>query len=797
MPETIQGWLIDVDYITKNERAVIRLWCKNDEGIFVVYDDSFQPYFYAFVEEGVREEDILNLKIERKGESVSPERVERTTAKYLGKEVEVFKIYAKHPQHVPKLREAVTSLGLEVREADIPFAYRYLIDRDLACMDGIEFEGEKITLRGKLPEFKAKSIRRAERDGFPDMKVLAFDCEMLTAIGMPDPEKDPIIVISVKCGDFEEIIHVGEGMSERDVISRFLHLIRELDPDVIVGYNQDAFDWPYIRKRAEKYSIKLEIGRDFTSLVFKPGNPRRPKIAGRLNIDLYDIALRSIDVKIKKLENVAEYLGTKVEIADIEAKDIYKKWSSGDREAVLRYARQDVLNTYFIAEELLPMQYELSRMIRIPADDVARSGRGKQVEWLLMSEAYKAGEIAPNPKEGGESYEGAFVLEPVRGLHENVICLDFASMYPSIMIAFNISPDTLVKGKCEEDECYIAPEVRHAFRKQPDGFFRRILRMLIERRRKVKKLMKKFSRDSLEYRLLDIKQMTLKVLTNSFYGYTGWGMARWYCRECAEATTAWGRHFIKTSARIARENGFDVLYGDTDSIFVKKDSLSLEKLEKEVKKLIGILRREMPVQIEIDEYYRTIFFVEKKRYAGLTRDGRVVVKGLEVRRGDWCELAKDIQRKVIEIILKERDPEKAVKYVREVIEDIKSGKFGLESYVIYKSLTKKPSKYESMQAHVKAALKAAKKGIVYTVGSKVGYVILKGPGNVGDRAYPVDLIEDFDGENVIDKDGNSYKLDKDYYIDKQVLPVVMRILERFGYCESEIKGGQSTLDAFF
>ncbi len=790
----IQGWLLDVDYVTKNERAVIRLWCKNEDGIFVVYDSSFKPYFYAFVEEGFSEKDILDVKVERKGELISPESVEVVKAKYLGKEVEAFKIYAKHPQHVPKLREAISSMGLEVREADIPFAYRYLIDRDLACMDGIKVEGEKTVRR--LTEFKAERIERIEMEDFPELKVLAFDCEMLTRIGMPDPEKDPIIVISVKCGDFEEIIHVGEGMSEKDVISRFLHLIRELDPDVIVGYNQDAFDWPYIKKRAEKYGIKLEIGRDLSSLVFKPGNPRRPKIAGRLDIDLYDIALRSIDVKIKKLENVAEYLGTKVEIADIEAKDIYRKWSSGDREAVLKYAKQDVLNTYYIAEELLPMQYELSKMIRIPPDDVARSGRGKQVEWLLMSEAHRAGEIAPNPKEGGETYEGAFVLDPVRGLHENVICLDFASMYPSIMIAFNISPDTLTKD-CREG-CYIAPEVGHAFKKEPDGFFRRILRMLIEKRRKIKKIMKKLDRNSKEYKLLDVKQATLKVLTNSFYGYTGWGMARWYCRECAEATTAWGRHFIKTSVKIAEKEGYEVLYGDTDSIFVKKDELDLKRLEREVKKLTGILKKNMPIQIEIEEYYKTIFFVEKKRYAGLTADGRIVVKGLEVRRGDWCELAKEVQRNVIEIILKERNVEKAVEFVRKTIENIKAGKYPLEYYVIYKSLTKKPSKYESMQAHVKAAMKAAKKGIVYTIGSKVGYVVLKGAGSVSDRAFPVDLITSFDGENVIDVDGNSYKLDKDYYVDKQVIPVVMRILERFGFSESEVKGkGQKTLDAFF
>lgn len=785
----VKGWLLDADYITENDRAVIRLWCKDEEGIFIAYDHPFQPYFYALKEEGITAEDIMKIKVQTKKEVITPLKVEETTAKNLGREVEVFKIYARHPQHVPKLREVVSQY-LEIREADIPFAYRYLIDKDLACMDGVVIEGVERRERG-LRCYEIKRIERDPRQDFPELKVLAFDCEMLSEVGMPDPDKDPIIVISIKSGEYEEIL---SGDNERELLTRFVKIIRDLDPDIIVGYNQDSFDWPYIKKRAEKLRVKLDIGRDRSELAIRGG---RPKIAGRLNVDLYDIAMRSLDVKVKKLENVAEFLGKKIELADIEAKDIYKHWTSGDRESVIKYSRQDILHTYFIAEELLPMHYELSRMIRIPLDDVARSGRGKQVEWLLLSEAHKLGELAPNPREMADSYEGAFVLEPARGLHENVICLDFASMYPSIMISYNISPDTLVIGKC--DDCNVAPEVGHKFRKHPDGFFKRILKMLIEKRREIKKIMKTLEYNSPEYKLLDIKQATLKVLTNSFYGYTGWSLARWYCKECAEATTAWGRHFIKTSARIAKELGFEVLYGDTDSIFVKKDGLNLEELKKEVKKLIGKLSEEMPIQIEIDEYYETIFFVEKKRYAGLTQDGRIIVKGLEVRRGDWCELAKKIQKGVIEIILKDKNPEKAAEYVKGVIEEIKAGKIPLEDYIIYKGLTRKPSKYESMQAHVKAAMKAAKRGIVYTIGSKVGFVVTKGVGNIGDRAFPSDLIEDFDGEVITDLDGNKYKIDKEYYIDHQVLPSVLRILERFGYTEAQLKGAaeQQTLDAFW
>ncbi len=761
----IEAWLLDVDYITENDRAVIRLWCKDDRGVFIAYDRNFLPYFYVI---GCDSDKIRNLIVRTNEGLITPLKVEEIEAKSLGKPIKALKVYTKHPQHVPKLREEIKKFA-DVREADIPFAYRYLIDKDLACMDGIRIE-----MRDEIGR-----VERVEKKGFPSLKIFAFDCEMLAQF-MPDPEKDPIIAIAVKCGDYEEVLH-GE---EREILKKFVSIIKELDPDVIVGYNQDSFDWPYIKKRAEKYGIKLDIGRDRSEISFRGG---RPKIVGRLDVDLYDIAMKIPDVKIKTLKKVAEFLGTEID-DDIEGKDIYKCWIKGEKDKVYKHALNDVRTTYRLALELLPMHYELSKMVKLPLDDVARLGRGKQVDYFLLSEAKKIDEIAPNPPEIEESYEGAFVLEPARGLHENVISLDFASMYPSIMVNFNISPDSLVRGECEN--CYIAPEVGHKFRKKPDGFFKKILKMLIEKRREIKKEMKKIDQNSEDYKLLDIKQQTLKVLTNSFYGYTGWNLARWYCRECAEATTAWGRHFIKKAVKIAEDMGFDVLYGDTDSLFIKKNKLSLEDLEKECLRLIDLISKELPIQLEIDEAYKAIFFVEKKRYAGITKDGRIIVKGLEVRRGDWCELAKRVQREVIEIILKERNPKKALDYVKNVIEEIRKGLFPLEDYVIYKGLTKKLEKYESKQAHVKAALRAMEMGVYYPVGTKVGFVVVRGGGNVSDRAYPIELIEDFDGENLKIRTPSGIilrKIDKEYYIDHQIIPAVLRILERFGYTEASLK----------
>lgn len=777
----IQGLLLDAEYVTLDEKAIIRLWCKGEE-VFIAYDKNFKPYFYVF---DVDEETIERAVVKTRKGAITPESYERRKVKILGEEKDAFVIYAKHPQHVPKLREIFSEFG-EVREADIPFAYRYLIDKDLACMDGVKIKGREIG--GKIKSYEIDEIERVEIE-VPDLKILAFDCEMLSSFGMPDAEKDPIIVIAVKWGDGEKEFEIISEREERKILQRFVEIIKTVDPDVIVGYNQDAFDWPYLRKRAEKLKVPLNIGRDGSQISFKGG---RPKIAGRLNVDLYDIAMRITEVKIKRLENIAEFLGTKIDMEDIEARDINKYWET-DKEKVLLHAKRDVMHTFMIAKELLPMHYEMAKLIRLPLDDVTRIGRGKQVDWLLLSEAKKVGEVAPNAAEVAETYEGAFVIEPERGLHENVAELDFASMYPSIMVTFNISPDTL-----SPNGEYIAPEVGYRFKKQPDGFFKRILISLIKRRQEIKKIMKNMNENDPNYKLLDIKQQTLKILTNSFYGYMGWGGARWYCKACAEATTAWGRHFIKTSAKIAEQMGFKVLYGDTDSIFVSKP-VGIEELKKEVDKLIERISKELPVQIELDELFKTIFFVEKKRYAGLTIEGKILVRGLEVRRGDWCELAKRAQKEVIEILLRERNPEKAMKLVSRIIEDIRKGNVKLEDIVIYKGLTKKPSKYEAIQAHVKAAKKAEEIGIFYPVGSKIGYIVVKGTGNVGDRAYPLEMVENFDGENIKIKRREGYelkKLDKEYYIEHQIIPAVMRILERFGYSDAKIKSSQTTLDFF-
>ncbi len=238
--------------------------------------------------------------------------------------------------------------------------------------------------------------------------------------------------------------------------------------------------------------------------------------------------------------------------------------------------------------------------------------------------------------------------------------------------------------------------------------------------------------------------------------------------------------------------GLEVLYGDTDSLFIKKDG-DIVRLAKEFSDAIS---RELPLELDIDNYYEVIFFTEKKkRYAGLTADGEIVIKGLEVRRGDWCALAKETQAQVVEVILGERDPAKAVRLVQSIVQQVKRGKVPLEKLVIYKTLTKKISSYESIQAHVRAAKRAK---IPIEVGTKVAYVVVKGSGSIGDRAYPVDIFKKYEDGYLYTDDDKRDRIDAEYYINNQLIPATSRILNHFGHSDVELNGGpkQATFDVF-
>jgi DNA polymerase I len=791
--EKLRFQILDATYEVSGGRPRIVIWARgeSDERLVLFYE-GFRPYFYALLEPGADPAEVAG-RIRRLSEPRSPiTSVEPVERRYFGRPARALRVETVIPEYVRTYRERVAAIpGVrEVLEADIRFALRFMIDHNLYPLRWYEARVEE-EARGpylvdgayRLVEVPSEAPGGEERDPLEGLRVMAFDIEAYNPQRSPDPKRDPVIIIGLMSdGDSEPLLIEADDGRDGGVLSRFVEEVRRRDPDIIVGYNSNRFDWPYLLERARIHGLRLEVGRR-RGVQPQPSVYGHISVPGRLNVDLFDFAEEISEVKMKTLEEVADYLGVmpKDKRVNLEWWQISEYWDDpGKRPILEEYTRHDVISTYGLAGKFLPFGAQLSQISGLPLDQVAAASVGFRLEWRLIREAYKLGELVPNRVERREErYTGAIVLQPLRGVHENIAVLDFASMYPSIMVKYNVGPDTLVRPgeDYEPGEVNVAPEVGHRFRKRPDGFFRKVLGRFLEWRRRVKSEMKRYPPDSPMYRLLDERQKAIKVLANASYGYMGWSGARWYCRPCAEAVTAWGRSLIRRAISMARELGLRVIYGDTDSLFVDYKPEAVEELIRRIEEELGF-------EVKIDKVYKRVFFTEaKKRYVGLTPDGKIDVVGFEAVRGDWSELAKETQLAVAEIVLRTGDVDKAVQYVRDVISKLRRGEVPLEKLVIWKTLTKRLDEYEAEAPHVQAARLMERAGYKVSPGMKVGYVIVRGSGKVSKRAKPYFMVKP--GE-----------VDVDYYIDKQIVPAALRILGYFGVTEKRIKsgGGRSLLD---
>lgn len=789
----IRFWFLDITYQVVGREPQILIWgITEDNKRVLLIDRSFRPYFYVLPREGV---DISRLKSKIKALSVARSpitSVEEVSKKYFGKPVKVLKVVTVIPDQVPKYREEIKKFPevKEVLEADIRFSMRYLIDYQLKPSSWHEAEvveyGKKTNIRVDEVYYVKPPIKPINIIKEPPLRKMAFDIECYNPRGSPSPERDPVIIVSTYSSSEGLKQFVAKNHDDKGVLESFVKYVQEQDPDIIMGYNSNRFDWPYLIERGKRLGVRINVGR--TGAEPNPSVYGHISVMGRANVDLYDFAEEVHEVKVKTLENIADYLGVmpKDKRVLIEWYEMPKYWDNpSKRPLFLKYGADDVISTYGLGEKFLPFAIQLSSITGLPLDQVGAASVGYRVEWYLMREAYLANELVPNRVERPyESYRGAIVLAPKKGVHENIAVLDFSSMYPNIMIKYNISPDTYIPPDEEEplEGVWVAPEIGHRFRKEPPGFFKRVLETLLKLRKQVREEMKKYSPESPEYRILDERQKALKVLANAMYGYQGWVGARWYCKPAAEATTAWGRQTIKKAMEFARKLGLEIIYGDTDSLFVKYDKEKVEKLIKMVQEKLGF-------EIKIDKIYVRVFFTEaKKRYAGLLPDGRIDIVGFEAVRGDWADIAKEVQEKVMEIILKEGSVDKAVEYVRRVIRDLREGRIPISKLIIWKTISKRLEEYEVEAPHVAVARKMIEMGLKVSVGMKIGYVITKGSGKLADRAVPyfTAKIED---------------IDANYYIERQVIPAVARVLAYFGITEKELKAttvkSQRTLFDFF
>ena len=584
--------ILDIDYVTFEDKPVIRLFSKDGDRNVVLLDDTFEPYLYVM-------SDDLDECVDEIKDNIDVVNVEKVIKKDFQIETEFIKVTFKHPQELAKNRDALRDLEsvIQIREFDIPFYRRYLMDRDVIPMTEVVATGEEVdsflSLDSKKQDLTiiklTEDLKRVKE--YPQkFRILSFDLEVRNPHGMPNSEEDEIImigvasnfgvnqVISTKTNSEDRDDFVNQVASEREMIQEFVDIIKENNVDIIVGYNSDNFDFPYIKDRAKILGVDLDIGMDGSDVKYiRRGYANAASLKGLIHVDLYLVMRRYMTLERYTLERVYYELFGEEKI-DVPGERIWEFWDNGGEELdnLFDYSLDDVVSTLKIAEQTLPLNLELTRIIGQPLFDVSRMATGQQAEWFLVKQAYFDGEVVPN-KQGSnfadranaEDNEGGYVKQPETGLHENLVQFDFRSLYPSIIISKNISPDVMYLGDVDsEDDYNISPEHGIKFKKSPQGFIPSVIDKILQERFRIKREMKA-SKDSQEKKALDVQQQAIKRLANTMYGIYGFPRFRWYSFECAKAITSWGRQYIKSSIKKAEEFGFYAIYADTDGFYAK------------------------------------------------------------------------------------------------------------------------------------------------------------------------------------------------------------------------------------
>ncbi len=820
----MQMQVLTADYGMNGNKPIIRLFGKTDtNNTICLVVDNFFPYFYIKAGENIGRlleapTKIMSIK--------SIEETEKRVPLSYEKPIKLFKITTSNPQDIPKLKEKFLEekIASEVYEADVMFKYRFMVDHNIHGMQWIEFDGERTqTKTTKVLTYRVKDLEPIQKQKNSEMRHLAIDIECVAESGIaPDAKKDPIVMISLAFSSpykgKKDLVLVAKHTSgnsvqgftnEADMLKGFLDVIDQYDPDVITGYNINAFDFPYILTRLEKNKLSPFFGRsnDKPCFVENTGLYHTVRIPGRIVADPYIILKKDPWLKFQRydLGTVAKALLGQ-EKYGVEYGEMHKLWrgNSADLKRFVEYARRDaVLSLKLVLEkELLAKFVEIAKISGLLLQDCF-GGQTMRIDCMVLHEFRRYGFVMPLKPSNKESenrskerdkhgLKGAVVLEPKKGLHKNcVIVLDFKSLYPNIIKKYNISPDTLLKSDMDDIKYTTSPNgVKFVDKTIQEGVVPKILRQLVQTRADVKKLMKTAKAD--ERKILNAKQLAIKDLSNSFYGYTGYIKARLYVIDVAASITAYGRQNIE-NAKAQAENNFDVdvIYGDTDSLFLETKTTDLDVTRELAENISKTVTENVGLELAFEKIYKTLIILTKKRYAGWKfewYDGKwsdeLEMKGIETVRRDWCPLVGEVMLNVLNIILKEGNTEKAMTTIREVLQNIKAGEIPIEKFVVVKGITKSIDSYAGVQPHIELAKKVRKRDIqkAPSVGDRIGFVIIKGNEMLSKRAEdPTYAIE------------NKMQLDFDYYIQSQLFPPLERIMDALGADRSEVLGNGKQL----
>lgn len=748
----MKGFIVDSSYRVIHGKAFVSLFGRSEEGEAFLVLSLYRPYFFIKKTDLKNAQQLEDFDFEEQG-----------LKDFQGNEV--VKVLVDIPSDVASLRKMFEPEGIPCYEADIQFARRFLIDMKIQAF--VEVIGD-YSYQGDMKVYTNPELRPLEPLSLP-LKLLAMDIET-------DSKARTIYSISLVCGDFRKVLIVSEEklkhaesfVSEKEMLEKFFLLIRELDPDLILGWHLIDFDMKVIKKRCQKLEVPFVLGRfdSVTKLILKEGYFQRSRVIaeGRQIIDLLSWVRDTTKLEDYKLETAAQHFlqeGKSIaffskgsEIEALFAKDPQKLvyYNLKDSELVLRILDKS---------NLLPLYTKRSSLTGLMLDDVKGSIASLDSLYLkkLRDRGYVAPSVSHSVKE--ESITGGYVMDSTPGLYENIVVFDFKSLYPSLMKTFNIDPLSFGKKGIK------APNGA-TFSKEK-GIMPEIISELMDVREDYRK-----KKD-------EVGRYAIKILLNSFFGVMASPLCRYYSLELANAITSFAQFFIKKTAEMVREEGYEVIYSDTDSCFLIAGKTDPEKLGKELEEKMNDMLQDFIrshyyldsyLHLEFEKVYTKFLMPRlrgvdkgaKKRYAGLVH-GKLEVVGLEAVRGDWTPLAKKFQE---ELLMRVFTGQKVEEFISHFVKDLKKGKY--DSLLVYKKSLRKPLKdyVKTTPPHVKAARKLP--GFNGTV---VRYVYGK--------------------EGVEPYEGFLGPYDYEHYIQKQIKPIAESVLVFLGLKFDELLSGQKSL----
>lgn len=713
----LEGFILTRQWIESSSGIDLIFWLASEAGpLRLTFSGQEAVCFFPSVQQAQVEEILFPMA----GWRIAPTQLKNFDAESMSA------LYLKSRRKLFDIRERMIAKGIRVSEADLKPTDRFLMERFITA--AVAFEGE-LNAKDGFNELVPRNINTTEYR--PQLNAVSIDIETdyqastlysiaiysqnVSLVYMVGPAEHRILQMDT---DQELEFHLLN--SEREVINAFTQKVRQLDPDVIMGWNIVNFDLRCLQEFCDRLKMPLQLGRNGEAISWRKsrdGNDRYyALLPGRAVLDGIEL-MRSATYQFENfsLEYVSRELldrGKLVEDVDQRGQEITELFER-DKPALARYNLEDCRLVWDIFEKEALISFAMERSLLTGLELDRYGGSVAAFDFLYLPRLHRKGFVAPYVESSRVSNvsPGGYVMGSIPGIHENVIVLDFKSLYPSIIRTFHVDPLALAVASKEDNpiEGYDGGKFS-----RKEFILPELISTLWSARDRAKE-----SKNA-------VLSQAIKIIMNSFYGILGTAGCRFLDSRLVSSITKRGHEILIQSKSFIETEGYQVIYGDTDSVFVLLGAMPDEQVSVVGNDLATQLnawwREKLKAEYDIDSYLEMEFETHftkflmptvrgsdagsKKRYAGLINDDgeqRLLFKGLESVRSDWSPLAREFQQELYRRVFLNLPYED---YIKQTVDELTAG--GIENkLVLRKRLRRKLKDYvKNVPPHVQAARKA-------------------------------------------------------------------------------------------